>query len=167
MSKLIANLHPEGITPLTSALVEPSLPDPVSWQPNAPGWYVVMCVIALYLTYKFYLQVKQYRLNAYRRAVLSELSKLELTDQDRHHLPLLLKRTALYAYPREQVAALVGTEWEAWLDTHCVNSDFSGCCTGLLASLAYSQTPAIEHRQLVMLSKEVAHWVKYHEVNND
>ena len=72
-------------------------------------------------------------------------------------LPQLLRRTALYAFPRTEVAPLTGTDWEKWLDDHCTNRQFSTEfstleLSGVLAQLAYSSAATLteEKRNAIM-----------------
>ena len=55
--------------------------------------------------------VARYRRNAYRREALRQLDAV-----DPGGISTVLKRTALAAWPREQVAALTGAAWLAFLD---------------------------------------------------
>ncbi len=88
---------------------------PVPLWPPAPGWYLLFCLLFLSLIFLLVRAVIRYRRNAYRRAALAELRQ---AASDNEPLPLiaqLLKRTALTAYGREQVASLSGETWVAWL----------------------------------------------------
>ncbi len=167
MSKTIHTLQPEGITPLTATLIEPTLPDSISWAPDAPGWTCVMGFLGIYVLYKLYAMLRHYQSNAYRRAALKQLSEITNSHGEIAKLPVLLKRTALYAYPREQVASLIGKHWESWLDAHCKGSDFSTRHQGILSTLAYSPKTLVEPTQLSALCGSIEFWIKNHEVNDD
>src|SRR6516164_6756645 len=88
-------------------------PSPVAWWPPAPGWCWVVAGVVLLL---FVLLVKLFiawQHDCYRREALAEfaLQEAALKDPARRAAALpalweLLKRTALAAYPREQVAML-------------------------------------------------------------
>ncbi|MBM7035182.1 DUF4381 domain-containing protein [Vibrio ulleungensis] len=164
MSDGIENLHPQGITPLTSGLMEPSLPEPISWIPDAPGWWVVIGLLAAYVIYQLVRLYRHYQRNAYRRAAIKALSEIGLNSDQVAMIPLLIRRTALYAYPREDVAPLVGQSWEEWLDARCPGSDFSVKHAGLLSRLAYSHQVDESQQQLLSLREAVAFWIKHHEV---
>jgi len=87
------------------------LPPPVPWWPPAPGWWLLFAAIALTaLAFAFRL-FRRWRANAYRRAALRELA----IAGDVTAIAEILKRTALVAYPRKDVAALSGAAWLAWL----------------------------------------------------
>ncbi len=89
-------------------IVEPA---PVSWWPLAPGWWVVIGVIAI-LVIVFAIRMWQnWKSNAYRRAAVDELRSASSAAT----IAEILKRTALCAYPRTQVASLSGSAWTDWL----------------------------------------------------
>ena len=87
------------------------LPPPVPWWPLASGWWLLFAAIALAaLAFAFRL-FRRWRANAYRRAALRELA----VAVDVTAIAEILKRTALVAHPRKDVAALSGAAWLAWL----------------------------------------------------
>ncbi len=93
------------------------VPPAASVWPPAPGWIVVaaaLLVLALACVVTGFLH---WRRRAYRRAALTELETLAgQQDQTARLIAELLKRTALAVYPREDVAALTGERWVAWLE---------------------------------------------------
>lgn len=157
------SLKPSMQSPLLTEIVEPSAPAAISWLPQSTGWLCVFALLCLYLAYRVYLKIKQYQANAYRRAALAELASLEKLEV----LPVLIRRAALYAYPRADVASLIGRDWEKWLDQRCAGSHFSTQFAGLLSSLAYMPSSALQDKQIEQFKAQVAHWLKHHEVNHD
>lgn len=90
-------------------------PVPVPWWPPAPGWLFLGGLLLLSILIVLTRAALRYRRNAYRRAALAEL---RLAAAGTETLPLiagLLKRTALAAYRREDVAGLTGKAWVDWL----------------------------------------------------
>ena len=88
-------------------------PPPVSWWPLAPGWWVlfgILVALAAFISVKCWLS---WRGNAYRRAALRELEGADGIAA----VAELLKRTALVAYPRDEVAPLTGDRWCDWLES--------------------------------------------------
>lgn len=85
---------------------------PVSWWPLAPGWWFVIVVVAAALIVAAIRAWKTWKAKAYRRAAAKELdsakSVAEIAD--------ILKRAALSAYPRVDVASLSGDRWCRWLE---------------------------------------------------
>jgi len=96
------------------------LPHPVSiWPPDTGGLLIlaglVLCMLVIGLQY--YLK---YRKNRYRRAGLALLeSAASIRD-----VSVALKRVALAAFPREQVASLYGGEWIDFLNRTGARADF-------------------------------------------
>ena len=87
------------------------VPPPVSFWPPAPGWYLVAGLLLLLILVLLLRVVIRYRRNAYRRAALAKLASASSLPQ----IATLLKRVALAAYPRTQVASLTGDAWLNWL----------------------------------------------------
>lgn len=86
------------------------MPDPISWWPLAPGWYVVilgLLIAAIWASIRF---IQQWQKNRFRREALHELESIKPSE-----LPSLVKRVALCAWPREQVASLSGDDWLQFL----------------------------------------------------
>ncbi|WP_133707882.1 DUF4381 domain-containing protein [Rhizobium sp. BK313] len=117
------------LDPITEAalrsLHDIAIPTPVSWMPQTWGWIVVGLVLLVGLMFAFLLWLRRYRANAYRREARRILDEIEIrirnpeTRQDAiHELACLLKRTALAAWPRDQVACLSGAAWVHFLDGH-------------------------------------------------
>ncbi len=104
-------------------------PDPVSWWPPAPGWWLLALLIVGLLTWVMVWALgarRQRRLaRAAPRAALDELAALRAAharDGDAtafaRGLSRLLRRFALARYPRRAVAGLSGEDWLAFLDAH-------------------------------------------------
>ncbi len=89
-----------------------TVPPPVSWWPLAPGWWVIMAVILVATVSFGYRAWRRWKANAYRRDALAELDQATEVAS----MVEILKRTALVAYPRAEVAALTGSPWCAWLE---------------------------------------------------
>jgi len=116
-------------------LRELPLPDPLPWTPETYGWGVIaLGVICLLLS----IALRQYRKwedQAYRREALAELAVMERNRLLLSTLPHVLRRTALQAFPREEVAALDGSEWIEWLNA--AGADFESSDIEPLDRLAY------------------------------
>ena len=99
------------------------LPEPVGWWPLAPGWWVLLILLALLLGYGLYRAYLRRRHNAPRRFALRELARFE-SDFLQHRNPVLLGkqlsellRRSMLAYARrEEIAGLTGEDWLEWLD---------------------------------------------------
>ena len=170
-------IQPENVNPLMASLSEPSLPESISWLPNAPGWYWLLFLLFCFTLYRVYLVIQKYLANTYRRAALVELEQLSLEAQSGDNtslqkLPQLLRRTALYAFPRAEVVPLNGKDWENWLDNHCTKRQFSSKfstseLSGVLAKLAYSSAATLTEEKTKAIMENVALWIQHHEVSHD
>lgn len=110
-----------------SHLADIVVPAPISWWPPAPGWWIVgaalLAVLAV-LARQLYLR---HRRNAYRRAAIAELSAIGSVADGAGLTAIssILKRTALVAYPRGDVASLTGADWLTFLDRSAGTDDFA------------------------------------------
>lgn len=94
------------------------LPPPVSYWPPAPGWWVLAALAAALLALLVARRIIRHRHDAYRRAALRELAALPapLDARGAQALSAILKRAALVAFPRTEVAGLTGAAWLRFLD---------------------------------------------------
>lgn len=101
------------------------VPVPVSWIPHTWGWALVGLLLLAVLAMAIFTRIRRYRANAYRREALRTLAGIEARMRDVSARPYalgelasLLKRTALVAWPRAQVADLSGREWAQFIRSH-------------------------------------------------
>jgi hypothetical protein len=127
-------------------LRELSLPEAPLWWPLAPGLsflLVLLAWIGLCLGFRFY---QKYNSRAYRRAGLALLSEARTA----HELSVVLKRVALAAYEREQVASLYGGEWISFLEKSCLGVQLSALSSEDNVSAALREQASIwirNHRE--------------------
>lgn len=115
--------EPGTPTPSLSQLADVVQPAPVSWAPQTVGWEVLGAVLAVLVLWLAWRGVRRWWRNRYRRDALAELRRLELRwqadasigPQVLAALPVLLKRCALAAWPRDQVASRSGAEWAQFI----------------------------------------------------
>ena len=86
-------------------------PPPVPWWPPAPGWWFLLTVVSMIAVLVAVRGWSRWRANAYRRAALRALGHAENAAS----IAEILKRAALVASPRAQVASLTGSAWVKWL----------------------------------------------------
>jgi hypothetical protein len=108
-----------------AGLADIAVPQPVSWYPPAWGWWALagaLFVVALVLAIR---RAQRFLADRYRREALRECAALEarLDSESRRvaalaELAVLLKRTALSAWPRAEVASLSGRSWIEFLRLH-------------------------------------------------
>jgi hypothetical protein len=174
---------PKEGNPMLSSLREIPTPADINWWPQTLGWQLLLLLAFCYLLYRVYGVFQKYISNAYRRAALAELMLIDIDEgsaelsqlsqpqlsepSELSKIPHIIRKTALYAYDRKQVAPLIGKEWEHWLDQQCEHVSFSSNYSGLLAHLTYSDQIQISREQLLGLKSQVATWIKNHRGNHD
>lgn len=121
------------------------LPASVGWWPLATGWYVVFGLLLIAVAWFGYRSLQRWKNNRYRRTALQELQLLadsaqntDVPDAVVKQVPILLKRTALSAYPRSDVASLTGEDWHRFLDSKLDRPLFNESVGQTLDKAAYS-----------------------------
>jgi len=131
-------------------------PAPIGWWPPAPGWWLVAVLLLVMLSVIGW----WHRRSARRRAALTELRQLERSDVDAARftarLNQLLRRVALSCFPRDQVAALSGTDWLRFLDAHGGNGFYSGPGR-VLATAPYAPDSPCDRAALLALARQ---WIR-------
>ena len=148
---------------LIHGIDEISLPEPVSLWPSTIGWKLLALALAAYAILKMVQSARRWWRNRYRREALRRLSLLA-SDAQLAALPVLLKATALQAYPREQVAALSGDAWLEFMDTHCVAAPFEGDIGKNLLDIAYRPKSQLRlsESQVNALMGASRIWIEHH-----
>ena len=122
---------------------------PPLWPP-AEGFWALLLLLAVILVSAWRQRRLAQRRNAYRKAGLSLLKQADSV----HDVSVTLKRVALAAWPREQVASLYGREWVEFLNSHCRGSRFDE------HSWDNPETTADK-----VLQKKAAHWIRRHRLD--
>lgn len=99
------------------------LPTDIDGWPPAPGWWALLGVVLVLLLLGGWLW-RRYRRQAFRREALVLLQQIESQQQSASTPPLqtldalssLLKRVAMTAHGREEVAGRSGDRWLQFLD---------------------------------------------------
>ena len=99
-------------------------PAPVSYAPQTVGWAVLAAVLFALLAWLGFRAWQRARANRYRKVALAEIDQVAAAvrdDPSRARAALetvneILKRTALTAWPRGEVASLAGDDWLQFLD---------------------------------------------------
>ncbi|WP_029065495.1 DUF4381 domain-containing protein [Labrenzia sp. DG1229] len=139
------------------ALLEPiPEPDSVSMLPQTAGW-IWLSLLFLGVTVLLLHRIRLHRRkNAYRREALNELARCR---DDPAAIALLLRRTALAAYPRATVASLFGKEWLRFLDSTYGGDGFSNGPGQALSMGPYQHMPAD-----APVASLVEEWIKQHRI---
>jgi hypothetical protein len=105
--------RPANLPDLLARLTEPVQPVPVSMVPETAGWWIAGAIIVIALAFGLWRGWSGWRRNAYRR---DALAALDAAGQDAAAVATILRRTALAAFPRREVAGLCGEDWIAFLN---------------------------------------------------
>lgn len=126
---------------------------PIPAWPPAPGWWIVAAAALLFFVVIILLWMRRRHRAAYRREALREIDRM---GDDLRALPALLKRVALCAYPREQVAGLNGTAWVDFLNARTARPGFDES----LLQLAYAPTAPAGRKALLATARR---WILTHD----
>ncbi len=157
------------MTPQALPLRDIQLPDPISWWPPAPGWWLLSVLgLVLALTAAVAWSRRRRKRQLYREA-MHELERIHRETWRASEDPTilvremsqLLRRVALSVYPRGQVAGLVGEDWLRFLDqalhdTPCANA-FTEGAGRILVSAPYRPRAQADAGELVRLCRS---WIK-------
>ncbi len=136
-------------------------PEPVPLVPQTVGWLIAVVWIIAIVTISGRHGYQAWRRNRYRREALTMLRWIDENSDDNRQVAeqvaTLLKRTALAAYPREQVAKLYGAAWAQFLRETASNDPEVGQAADQLATAAYR--PAVDGARLIGPARR---WIKVH-----
>lgn len=149
--------------PLTQ-LRDIHLPEPVSWWPPAPGWWVVALLALAAIILLLLFSRNRWLRNQYRRAALHELENLTNIPQGDQKLLLeemsaILRRVAMHAYGRNEVAPLSGNRWLTFLDRTGGTDQFTQGMAKILGSGLYQDSTETDIGQVKMI---IQRWIKGH-----
>jgi hypothetical protein len=136
----MAAIDPTSLDSLVDIVVPPAAG---GWPP-APGWIVIAAALSLGGLFRLFLWGRNWRRNAYRREAFHELDRIAAspTPETWPDLPPLLKRTALAAWPRAEVASLSGTDWIDFLNGGGGSPVFTMSVGQRLTALSYEPDAA-------------------------
>ena len=148
--------RPTNLVDLLDQLIEPAPPPPVSMAPQTAGWAVLALLVLCGLVYALWTYRDYRQRNAYRRAALVALDG---AGDDASAIAAVLRRAALVAYPRSEVASLSGDDWLSFLDRSGRMSGFREGAGRVLVTAPYAGVgkPAPE------LSGLARTWITKHE----
>ncbi len=137
-------------------MLEPA-PEPtvISMMPQTWGWVAIAAVLLSIAAFGTVMILRHRRMNAYRRYALAELASSDLSAAK---VAEILRRTALAAYPREQVAGIYGEDWLKFLSQTIDSKSFNDETGQLLAKAPYQDIPP--NPAITQLAR---HWVKSHK----
>ncbi len=174
------------LTTNTIPLKDIYLPESVSWWPPAIGWWLLLFLL-IFLCWASYTAIKRYRKKwGYRNNALQLLNSTyknwqtsgnDLKDTNKNiieSMAIILKRTAITAYPTIEVSSLFGESWLQFINKQTKTPYFDNKLKNLLLSQQYQATNSttIEKASIDHFYKACQQWIKNHyshsnhEVNN-
>ena len=158
---------PQSASPLDQ-LADIHLPDPVSLWPLAPGWYLLLVLLLIFIWVSYVVYQRQQR-QRYRREAIRALQQA-LADYRQHGslasylqvLNLTLRRTALSAGASQAVLSLTGLPWLQWLDQGAQLPGRFSDHTNLLLVAPYQKSPEVAG--LEDIHRLALAWVKGHNL---
>lgn len=149
-----------------AGLIDIPLPQEVSLWPQTWTLRIAIALIVAGAFVAIWRLGHRFYANRYRREALRELDAMpanRAADQIAMRLSVLVRRTALGAFPRETVAPLGGPAWLAFLDRSYGGKEFSEGAGRLLVSAPY-QRASISREQTDELTRIVRRWIRGHHV---
>ena len=142
------------------------LPDPVSWWPPAPGWWLVLAAVAAGLGYAAW---RHYRYRAHRVAlraiagISAELGRGGEPIRCLQALSVVLRRFAITAAgdAREHgVPGMVGRRWLEYLEARSREGGFEHGVGRMLLDAPYAPAHRVSPQQALALARLCGDWVK-------
>jgi hypothetical protein len=149
--------------PDTLPLRDIKLPDPVSWWPLAPGWYLLFILILVLISGLIISIYRHYKKQQPKREALVLLKAYKKEYESNNDsvkgamaIGELLRRVALVYYPRETVASLHGDDWITFLNKTAKNIDFKPLAS-LLLELPFKNKYDVDINPLFVKAES---WIK-------
>ena len=145
------------------------LPDPVSWWPPAPGWWIVVGLAIGFILVAVWAYRRWKTPTAYQSARHELQGLRETYAANRQNsklvtgLSILLRRYAIALYGREHVAGLTGQQWLRFLDQKGKTAVFTGGVGHVLVSIPYGSGEPVNGEELITA---VEQWLKGNRSRN-
>jgi len=154
-------------------LADVAVPAPVPWVPATWGWAALAIALVALAAWAIMRWRRHRAANRYRVEALAELARLErrLPDASEREdaltaLPELLKRVALAAWARPEVASLSGTAWVAFLRAHAGRSGVPEPMARLLDDVEYRRgLDPMGASDALAAAAAVRRWIEGHRVS--
>ena len=104
------------------------LPDPISWWPVAPGWWIILAssllvIVIIFISRNIYIKRQLNRdIKAELEHIKQQYQQTKNKSQLAKSLSILLRRANISYYPKTDIAGLIGSEWLMYLDNTCSSS---------------------------------------------
>ncbi|MCP4887278.1 MAG: DUF4381 domain-containing protein [Planctomycetaceae bacterium] len=136
------------------------VPDPISWWPPTPIWYVIAMLTLLVSVVAIYRFRVYWHSNAYRRTAVRELAEANSALA----IGQLLRRVALSCSSRTTIAALGGAEWVDWLANR-IDVPMPESVREQLIEGVYGRPSSAD--QLSVLRQYASVWIQRHPSSNE
>jgi hypothetical protein len=138
------------------------LPPDVPLWPPAPGWWIVAAACAAAAASIAAMAMLRHRRNAYRREALRTLDGIDGLAEPAaaRQISAVLKRAALVAYPREEVARLSGAAWLDFLDRTGRTEAFTQGPARALPALTFGGPG--DKEAMAAIVEESRRWIRVH-----
>ncbi len=140
-------------------------PDPISMFPVSDGYVVLLLLLAAALFPLSLYAYKYYTRNIYRKEALNEIKQIKSADmppdKELTSTLQLLKRVAIVAYSREEVASLSGKQWWQFLKakSHITPDDhLDAYCESI-----YLSNRVLTYEKNDTVIKYAKKWIKKHQ----
>ena len=133
-------------------------PEPVPFSPQTSGWWVLLAWVVAVAALIVLNRLQHRRRNRYRREAIALVRGLDPNAPGAAaEIAAIVKRTALAAYARKDVAALHGDEWAAFLVRSSNEDPEVAGSAGLIARAAYR--PETDARDI---AGPAMRWIRVH-----
>jgi Ca-activated chloride channel family protein len=161
----VANVPPDPGDPV-AGLIDIPLPPSIGLWPETWTSRITVAGALVALVVSMIWMVHRRWVNRYRREALAELDRIVQPVSDpvqlAQNLAMLVRRTALAAFPRQQVVQLTGPAWLAFLDRTYGGTEFSQGAGRSLEIAAYRPVGSARDRDQRLLIELVRRWIKAH-----
>ncbi|WP_075591341.1 DUF4381 domain-containing protein [Labilibacter marinus] len=152
-----------------SSIGELMEPEAIAFSFAAPGWMMLLLLILLVLLAFAIWKRYQYKKNKYRRVAINELNALNNSNNEISAVILntifLLKRVAIAAYGRKEVASINGSFFFQFLKSKTNTAVFSDELEIIFTKHLYEGNKAeLTNNELELLHRQSINWINEHDV---
>ena len=143
------------------------LPEPISWWPPAPGWWILALLLISALSYGLYRFFQWRNNNLYRRQALAELENSYACHKDdpttfSHQVLALLRRTTRAAFPLKKLASASTDKLLEQISNSAIETGFHRELRQQLTSLPYQSKAEFPTGFSDDLYRATRQWIKHH-----
>lgn len=138
------------------------LPDPISWWPIAPGWWLLTAFI-LIVAFSLYFFIKRMLRTTLKKEASKALNQIESSFQTTKNASQCISEISLFLRramisQNSEVASLTGEAWLSLLDQRLAEPQFREGCGRILLHGPYQET--VNENDVVQLIELCRTWVK-------